>query len=89
MGETLTDAERGVLRHLAAGETYEEIGRRLCLSSASIAYHANKLQARFRVANNAALVAFAFTVGLLVPGSWPPELLEGIVPSLEPAHEVL
>jgi DNA-binding CsgD family transcriptional regulator len=70
----LTGAELRVLQRLAGGSTYTEIASDLSLASATVAYHASKLRARFGVTNNVALIAAAIISGLFSAGVWPPEL---------------
>lgn len=77
-------AEIRVLGALAAGKTYEAAARELYLAPSTVRFHAAQLQRRFKVSNNAALVAFAVLAGFLAPGQWPPVpsgLLEVEVPA--------
>lgn len=71
---TFSPPELRVLKRLAGGGTYRTIAAELYLSPTTIAYHADRLQKRLGVANNAALVAAAFMLGLLSLEVWPPEL---------------
>lgn len=61
----LTPREQEVLRLLAAGLTYEEIGDRLGIAKRTARAHVVALQEKFDAANNAQVVARGYERGLL------------------------
>lgn len=74
-------AEGDVLRLLAAGLSIGEIGRDLGLTRRGVDYRIGRLRHKLRAdgpdgvpATSAALVARAYTLGILVPAAWPPRL---------------
>jgi len=69
-----TPGELRIIGALAAGKTYEVVARELHLAPSTVRFHAAQLQRRFKVSNNAALIALAVISGLLAPGEWPPVL---------------
>lgn len=69
---TLTDREARVLEHVALGRSSSSIGRELGLSVDGVNYHIARLRRRLGSANRTAMVAAAYTRGLLRPDRWPP-----------------
>jgi PAS domain S-box-containing protein len=61
-----------VLEGLAADLNNAEIGARLGLSRQGVDYHLALLRRRLRVTSRSALVARAYALGVLHPGTWPP-----------------
>lgn len=68
----VTPAEARILALAAGGATTAEIGRAMGLTTDGVNYHLGRLKQRWRVPNRTALVAKAYTLGVLDPGSWPP-----------------
>ncbi len=69
---TLSDREARVLERVALGKPSSAIGRELGVGVDGVNYHIARLRRRLDAANRTALVAAAYTRGLLRPGSWPP-----------------
>ncbi|MFB9904072.1 PAS domain-containing protein [Allokutzneria oryzae] len=68
----LSDRETDVLTRLAAGDSTATIARSLGLTAEGVTYHVTRLTKRFEVPNRTALVARAYTLGLLATTAWPP-----------------
>jgi ATP/maltotriose-dependent transcriptional regulator MalT len=64
-GPPLSDREREVLTHIAAGETNREIGERLHLSPHTVKEHTSALYRKLGVRNRAGAVQRAQRLGLL------------------------
>ncbi|WP_181138495.1 PAS domain-containing protein [Streptomyces sp. Ru73] len=64
--------ESRILALAAAGATTAAIGKDLGLTVDGVNYHLTRLTRRFRVPNRTALIARAYTLGLLSPTTWPP-----------------
>lgn len=71
-GVELTARERDILRMVAAGDTSATIAGRVGLTADGVNYHLTRLTGRLGVPNRGALVARAYTLGLLDPANWPP-----------------
>ncbi|USX56363.1 PAS domain-containing protein [Lentzea sp. HUAS12] len=73
--ERLCREEHTILTTLAAGGTLAEAGTALHLSRQGVNHHVTKLRRRLGLperTRTAGLVARAYAVGILVPGTWPP-----------------
>ncbi|MER7395144.1 LuxR C-terminal-related transcriptional regulator [Streptomyces sp. NPDC000151] len=70
--ERLSPVESRILALAASGATTAAIGKDLGLTVDGVNYHLTRLTRRFRVPNRTALIARAYTLGLLSPTSWPP-----------------
>ncbi|TDD62693.1 helix-turn-helix transcriptional regulator [Kribbella antibiotica] len=68
----LTDRELAVLRLTAGGATSAQAAHQLGLTADGVNYHLNRLLDRFRVPNRVALIARAYTLGILDTTTWPP-----------------
>ncbi|WP_229356396.1 PAS domain-containing protein [Streptomyces sp. UNOB3_S3] len=64
--------EARILELAAAGATTAAIGKAVGLTVDGVNYHLTRLSRRWRVPNRTALVAKAYVLGVLDPGSWPP-----------------
>ncbi|ATL67276.1 response regulator [Nocardia terpenica] len=64
----LTDREREVLRHIAAGCSNAEIGTALHVSVATVKTHVGRLLTKLGARDRAQLVVFAYESGAVVPG---------------------
>lgn len=62
---SLSDVERSVLQHLAAGSSNQEISQRLSVSLATVKRHLSALYSRFEVKSRSGLVAEAMNRGLI------------------------
>jgi DNA-binding NarL/FixJ family response regulator len=65
----LTPRETEVLRHIAAGESNQEIAAALFVSEATVKTHVNHIFAKTGLRDRAQLVAYGFRHGLAVGGS--------------------
>lgn len=70
----LTQLDARILEGVAAGESTVQLAGRLYLSRQGIEYHVGSLLRRLGVANRAALVSRAYSIGLLTTGHWPPKV---------------
>nr|WP_308290393.1 PAS domain-containing protein [Streptomyces meridianus] len=68
----VTPAETRILALAATGATTAEIGRTMGLTTDGVNYHLGRLKQRWRVPNRTAVVAKAYTLGVLDAGRWPP-----------------
>lgn len=68
----LTDRESEILRLIAGGSTSARVAAELGITGDGVNYHLTRLSERFGVPNRTALVARAYSLGLLDPISWPP-----------------
>ncbi len=75
----ITPAELRVLRFVALGMTSREIAERLWVSRQAVTYHIGNLFMKLRADTRAGLVARAYAMGILSPGTWPPAIDPGYV----------
>lgn len=68
----ITPAELRVLQLVALGLTSREIAERLWVSRQAVTYHIGNLLMKLRADSRAGLVARAYAIGVLSPGTWPP-----------------
>ncbi|WP_020499375.1 LuxR C-terminal-related transcriptional regulator [Sciscionella marina] len=68
----LSDREAQVLRASAQGKTSAAIATELGMTTDGVSYYLTRLTRRLEVANRVALVARAYTLGLLDAEEWPP-----------------
>ncbi len=68
----VSPVESRILALAAAGATTAAIGKDLGLTVDGVNYHLTRLTRRYRVPNRTALIARAYTLGLLSPTAWPP-----------------
>ena len=73
----ITPAELRVLRFVALGMTSREIAERLWVSRQAVTYHIGNLFMKLRADTRAGLVARAYAMGILSPGTWPPAIDPG------------
>ncbi|MFJ4654959.1 response regulator [Nocardia sp. NPDC088792] len=66
---TLTDREREVLGHIAAGRSNAEIAAVLYVSIATVKTHVGRLLTKLEARDRAQLVVFAYESGTVVPGA--------------------
>lgn len=67
-----TATEARILALLAGGATTARAAREAGLTADGVTYHLRRLSARWQAANRTELVARAYALGVLVPGTWPP-----------------
>lgn len=65
--DDLTERERAVLEHLAAGRSNAEIGEKLFLSEATVKTHISHVLAKLGVRDRVQAVIAAFTAGIVQP----------------------
>jgi two-component system NarL family response regulator len=65
---TLTDRQTEVLRLVAAGLTYREVGEKLALSDHTVRYHMSEIMQRLHLENRSQVIAHAGKLGLEGPG---------------------
>ncbi|MFF8996250.1 helix-turn-helix transcriptional regulator [Streptomyces sp. NPDC014983] len=68
----VSDMEKRILARVATGQTSARIATEVGLTPDGVNYHLARLSRRWGVANRAALVARAYTKGVLAPCAWPP-----------------
>jgi DNA-binding NarL/FixJ family response regulator len=66
--EALTEREREVMALVAAGNTNDEIGRRLFMSPATAKTHVSRAMIKLGARDRAQLVVLAYETGLVRPG---------------------
>ena len=64
-----------VLEGIASGASTAELATRLYLSRQGVEYHVGVMLRRFKVTNRAALIARAYSMGILTLGRWPPSII--------------
>jgi DNA-binding NarL/FixJ family response regulator len=62
--ESLTPRQSEILRKVAQGMTYKEIGAELDISEAAVKYHMGEITSRLSLENRAQVVAYAAELGL-------------------------
>lgn len=67
-----TPAEARILALLAGGATTAHAARETGLTVDGVNYHLRRLTRRWNAANRTELVARAYALGVLTPGTWPP-----------------
>jgi DNA-binding NarL/FixJ family response regulator len=67
LGE-LTDREREVLSHIAAGLSNDELAETLVISPATVRTHINRVMTKLAARDRAQLVVIAYEAGLVAPG---------------------
>lgn len=73
----ITAAELRVLQFVALGLTSREIAESLWVSRQAVTYHIGNLLMKLRAETRAGLVARAYALGILCPGTWPPAVNPG------------
>lgn len=68
----LSDRESEILRLIAGGATSAAVAAELGITGDGVNYHLTRMSDRFGVPNRTALVARAYSLGLLDPTTWPP-----------------
>jgi DNA-binding NarL/FixJ family response regulator len=64
LSESLTSRQSEILRKVAQGMTYKEIGAKLEISEAAVKYHMGEITSRLHLENRAQAVAYAAKLGL-------------------------
>lgn len=65
----LTDRERAVFSHLAAGKSNREIGLALHMAEGTVKVHVGRILAKLDLRDRVQAVVLAYETGLVVPGS--------------------
>jgi DNA-binding NarL/FixJ family response regulator len=60
----LTERQTEVLRLVAAGRTYKQVGEKLCLSDATVRYHMIEIMSSLHLENRNQVIAYAGKLGL-------------------------
>ncbi|QIS03812.1 response regulator [Nocardia brasiliensis] len=68
-GDALTEREREVFEHVAAGRSNAEIAATLHLSVATVKTHVGRLLTKLSVRDRAQLVVLAYESGIVIPGN--------------------
>ena len=61
---SLTERQTEVLKLVASGMTYKEVGRELALSERTVRYHMSEIMDRLHVDNRSQVIAYAGKLGL-------------------------
>jgi DNA-binding CsgD family transcriptional regulator len=75
----LTALDARILEGVAAGASTVQLATRLYLSRQGVEYHVGSMLRKLRVSNRAALVSRAYSMGLLVAGTWPPRVVPEVI----------
>ena len=78
-GPSLSEMSAKVLEGTAAGLTSEFLAARLFISRQTVDYHIARMLRQFDMPNRAALIALAYSTGILQIGTWPPRMADGLV----------
>ncbi|CAA9430041.1 MAG: hypothetical protein AVDCRST_MAG66-3215 [uncultured Pseudonocardia sp.] len=81
--EELSPEEHVILTTLARGDTLSDAGAELHLTRSGVDHHLCRLRQRLglpRGTRTAGLVARAYALGVLAPGSWPPRVAMPVAP---------
>jgi len=70
----LSELDALVLEGIAAGSSAVQLAAKLYLSRQGVEYHVAAMLRRFKCSNRSALVAKAYTQGILTVGQWPPKV---------------
>ncbi|WP_094604351.1 Transcriptional regulatory protein LnrK [Sporomusa silvacetica DSM 10669] len=62
----LTPRNAEILRYVASGLTYKEVGSKLRLSHSAVKYHMGEITARLQLENKSQVIAFAGEMGLIL-----------------------
>ncbi|MGW0522284.1 LuxR C-terminal-related transcriptional regulator [Crossiella sp. NPDC003009] len=75
----LSQTRARILEGIAGGEPSHRLAARLHLSVRGVEYHLAAMQRALSAPNRVALVARAYTTGVLSSGAWPPRVEEEVV----------
>lgn len=75
----LSELDARVLEGVAAGNSTVQLASKLYLSRQGIEYHVGAMLRRFKSPNRSALVAKAYSQGILSIGQWPPKVISEYV----------
>jgi PAS domain S-box-containing protein len=78
-GASLSEMSVKVLEGTAAGLTSEFLAAHLFISRQAVDYHIARMLRQFGMPNRAALIALAYSTGILKTGTWPPRVADGLV----------
>lgn len=75
----LSDLDARVLEGIAVGSSTVQMAGKLFLSRQGVEYHVGAMLRRFKCPNRSALVAKAYSQGVLCIGQWPPRVVTEFV----------
>ncbi|MFJ9626757.1 LuxR C-terminal-related transcriptional regulator [Streptomyces sp. NPDC091280] len=75
-GPSIGEMAAKVLEGTAAGLTSEFLAARLFISRQTVDYHISRMLRQFGIPNRVALIAHAYSTGILQPNSWPPRVAD-------------
>ncbi|MFI6345279.1 LuxR C-terminal-related transcriptional regulator [Streptomyces sp. NPDC050560] len=70
----LTELDARILIGIAMGMSTVNLAAKLYLSRQGVEYHVATMLKKMKASNRAALVSRAYSLGVLTPGVWPPQL---------------
>jgi DNA-binding CsgD family transcriptional regulator len=77
----LTRLDARILEGIAAGASTVQLAGRMYMSKQGVEYHVGTMMRKLNGANRAALVSRAYSMGVLIAGSWPPRVTPGVCDS--------
>lgn len=77
----LTQLDARILEGIAAGASTVQLAGRMYMSKQGVEYHVGTMMRKLNGANRAALVSRAYSMGVLIAGSWPPRVAPGVCDS--------
>ncbi|MFJ3898874.1 MULTISPECIES: LuxR C-terminal-related transcriptional regulator [unclassified Streptomyces] len=75
-GPSISEMAARVLEGTAAGLTTEFLAARLFVSRQTVEYHISRMLRQFETPNRVALIAHAYSTGMLRTNSWPPRVAD-------------
>ncbi|APU21392.1 helix-turn-helix transcriptional regulator [Actinoalloteichus sp. GBA129-24] len=75
----LSSMDATIIENVASGLSSVTIANRMYLSRQSVEYHVSNLIREFKVANRTALIAKAYSLGILSSDVWPPRVPEAYI----------
>jgi len=68
-----------ILEGTAAGQTSEHVAARLFVSRQTVEYHISRMLRKFDMPNRVALIALAYSMGMLDANTWPPRVADRFI----------
>ncbi|MEU6480995.1 LuxR C-terminal-related transcriptional regulator [Streptomyces sp. NPDC047017] len=78
-GPSISEMAAKVLEGTAAGLTSEFLASRLFISRQTVEYHISRMLRQFDIPNRVALIAHAYSTGILKTNAWPPRVADEFV----------